>query len=216
MVDLRNRLVPQDGDCGDDGDAYKASLPQAPPDENGSSVILVIIYVLRMLIFLVQTGFTALASAAVLSRDVIFDASATTSPHAPPYAPQAPYAFQAPYVPQAPQAPQVPAVPPPPYYLAPPGQLGERWYAVYVGRTIGVFSEWSDVADATVGVRGNSQRRFGTRAEAITSFHAAVQRGIVRIIPDDVPAEASGSNTAADCGDPKDTKPFAKKEEPDD
>ncbi|TDL14512.1 hypothetical protein BD410DRAFT_845972 [Rickenella mellea] len=201
MVGLRNRSVPQDGDHGDDGEGYEDNTPQAPPpDESGSSAILGLIYVLRLLIFLVQTGFTALASAAALSRDVIFDNSTAASPHAP-------HALQAPHEPQ---------VVPPPYYLAPPHHLGERWYAVYVGRTIGVFNEWSDVADATVGVSGNSQRRFGTRAEAIASFHSAVQRRVVRLVPDNEPTEASGSSSSADCGNPKDTKPFTKKEEPDD
>ncbi|TDL14377.1 hypothetical protein BD410DRAFT_846081 [Rickenella mellea] len=197
MVGLRNRTVPQDGDHGDDGDAYQDGPPQAPLDDTDSSAILAFIYILRLLIYLVQTGFTALVTAAALSRDVIFAESTTAT--------------------ASPEAPQAPQDLPPQYYLAPPRHLGERWYAVYVGRTIGVFNEWSDVADATVGVSGNSQRRFSTRTEAIASFRAAVQRGNVREVYDDEPPpEASGSNSSTDCCDTKDTKPFPKKEDPGD
>ncbi|TDL13920.1 hypothetical protein BD410DRAFT_846517 [Rickenella mellea] len=78
----------------------------------------------------------------------------------------------------------------------PDAHLGRRWYAVFVGREVGVFSSWDEVLAATSGVSGQSQRRFNSFALARREFNFALARGNVRHVPDEpeVP-EASSSIT---------------------
>ncbi|TDL14395.1 hypothetical protein BD410DRAFT_809766 [Rickenella mellea] len=85
-------------------------------------------------------------------------------------------------VPHFANGPPPPPFPPHVVPHFPPHHLGERFYAVYVGREVGIFTEWSDVAAVTVGVSGNSQRRFGSYAEALQSFFNANQQGRVRVV----------------------------------
>ncbi|TDL13705.1 hypothetical protein BD410DRAFT_810323, partial [Rickenella mellea] len=107
-----------------------------------------------------------------------------------------------------------------PVHYAIARNLGERWYVVYVGNRVGVFNDWGDVADATSGVSGNSQRRFGSQLEAIQAFQNAYDRGHVRLVPrlppTDQNAAAGPSSCRAPPGDPSNMKPRPKKEEPDD
>ncbi|TDL14068.1 hypothetical protein BD410DRAFT_846377 [Rickenella mellea] len=132
-------------------------------------------------------------------------AAANTATHVPPPAVQCaappPNANLA-----VPHFANVPPPPPPPQHVVPhfpPHHVGERFYAVYVGREVGIFTEWSDVAAVTVGVSGNSQRRFGSYAEALESFWNADQQGRVRVVqPPPAPVVPAPAQPATPCVPP--------------
>ncbi|TDL14369.1 hypothetical protein BD410DRAFT_809782 [Rickenella mellea] len=67
----------------------------------------------------------------------------------------------------------------------PDNHLGRRWYVVFVGRQVGVFSSWDKVAAATYGVSGQAQRRVNGFAMARRVFFDAAAQGNVRWVPDD-------------------------------
>lgn len=78
--------------------------------------------------------------------------------------------------------------------------LRRRWYVVFRGRNVGVFDNQSvfylvsvqrsltscyvryEVDDATLGVPGQSQRRFRTREAADEAYSQALQRGNVHVV----------------------------------
>ncbi|TDL14828.1 hypothetical protein BD410DRAFT_845705 [Rickenella mellea] len=206
MVGLQHKYVQQSADRGDDDDnnwhpdrPCPLSGPASPTvDADGPTVLMLILFFLRALIGIVQSGFVALAATPRLILRL--------TPTPGTSAPANPYPF--------------------PLHYATPRHLGERWYVVYVGNRVGVFNEWSDVAAATSGVSGNSQRRFGTQAEAVASFDNALSRRSVRVVPavqpnltEDPAANPNQGNTGAHFAlfsDPPDLKPRMKKEEPDD
>ncbi|TDL14789.1 hypothetical protein BD410DRAFT_845723 [Rickenella mellea] len=196
MVDLSHTSVQQNDRNNDDDDERRnLPFPRRPDtaDDTDTNAFLMMIFVfLRTLLGIIQAGFAALAAAPQLVQRLAPAASAPV--------PANPYPF--------------------PIFYAAPHHLGERWYAVYVGTRVGVFNDWADVADATSGVSGNSQRRFGSRAEAVHSFRTALDRGHVRHMPSQPPADNTnqGETSAhfATFSDPPDLKPRPKKEESDD
>ncbi|TDL14308.1 hypothetical protein BD410DRAFT_809837 [Rickenella mellea] len=184
MVDLgHTHVVQQNGNRGDDDDNNNnSSHLNTAVDTDGSSPLMVLLLFLRALLGILQAGFAALAAAPRLVQRLA-PGSTTASGPADPF-------------------------PPPfPVYYATPRNLGERWYAVYVGNRVGVFNDWADVADATSGISGNSQRRFGSQFEAIQSFRAAHAHGHVRFVP--------RLNYRGPPDDPSNMKPRTKKEESD-
>ncbi|TDL25096.1 hypothetical protein BD410DRAFT_801202 [Rickenella mellea] len=216
MVDLRHRFVSQDGDDGDQRDDDERS-PRAPlhsPSSNDSSwAFTALAFILQALVGAIHAGFIALASTPLFMSRLILPAATNVGegPHAQRVANPA-------FI---------------PYYAnANPHHLGERWYAVYVGRRVGVFNEWVEVAEATSGISGNSQRRFGSRSDAIASFQAADAAGHVHVRnspppapPEDTPDNGEDDPNAASSSQRKpfpdyrrdgDSKRFHKKEEPDD
>ncbi|KZV62567.1 hypothetical protein PENSPDRAFT_692384 [Peniophora sp. CONT] len=56
----------------------------------------------------------------------------------------------------------------------------KSWYVVAVGRTTGVFQNYSDVETSVNGIRGNLQVGFNTEEEARAAYADAVARGLVR------------------------------------
>ncbi|TDL15289.1 hypothetical protein BD410DRAFT_809057 [Rickenella mellea] len=214
MVDLRHRAISQNDSSGDDGDGDEQSPYRPPVSSSGDDqpwLFTALVFILHALVGAIQAGFAALASTPLF----LSTAFANTGQPA-----------------RIQNVADPPAIP---HYYAPPHHLGERWYAVYVGRRVGVFNEWADVAHSTSGISGNSQRRFGTRDDAIASFRAAHAAGHVRIqhftppAPYVPPSTTNEENAAQgpgpsssrskhypDCGVGPKFKPFHKKEEPDD
>ncbi|TDL18309.1 hypothetical protein BD410DRAFT_842930 [Rickenella mellea] len=205
MVAFPHNSVPQSADRGDDGDDYwHPDAPFPPPgpvnnsvEADSPTVLMLIVFFLRALLGIVQSGFVALAAAPrFILRPTPSAGSIAGAPENPPF----------------------------PCHYATPRHLGERWYVIYVGSRVGVFNEWSDVAAATSGIPGNSHRRFGTQAEAEASFRNALARRSVRWVPvqpnrlEEPAANPHQGNTGANFatfGDPPDLKPRTKKEEPD-
>ncbi|TDL14294.1 hypothetical protein BD410DRAFT_809848 [Rickenella mellea] len=198
MVDLTYTSdVQQNGNRGDDDDDEYSRRTNTAVNTDSSSPLMVLLVLLRALLGILQAGFTALAAAPAFVQCLALPTgTASGSPDAYPF----------------------------PVYYATARNLGERWYAVYVGNRVGVFNDWADVADATSGVLGNSQRRFGSQLEAIQSFRAAHARGHVRYVPrlppppanTDQNAAAGPSNYRGPPDDPSNMKPRTKKEESDD
>ncbi|TDL14509.1 hypothetical protein BD410DRAFT_845969 [Rickenella mellea] len=202
MVALQYTSVQQNADRGDDErDDDRSPFPGPTNTDvinNNSSPLMLLLFFLRALVGIIQSGFAALAATPRLVLRPAQTANAAGPGDPPPI----------------------------PCYYATPRHLGERWYVVYVGRRVGVFNEWADVADSTSGVPGNSQRRFASQADAIASFRSAHARGYVRhvaAIPPPNPAiynqDTGQGNTSSYIpprDDPWDMKPRTKKEEPDD
>ncbi|KAF9471565.1 hypothetical protein BDN70DRAFT_901250 [Pholiota conissans] len=57
-----------------------------------------------------------------------------------------------------------------------------RWYAVTVGRRVGVFPHWTSVGPYVIGVQGSTNMRYGSKAAADAAFYDAVRNDAVRIV----------------------------------
>ncbi|KAF4597825.1 hypothetical protein EYR38_006216 [Pleurotus pulmonarius] len=65
-------------------------------------------------------------------------------------------------------------------FSAAEGNVGQRWYAVVIGRQVGVFQDWDNVVDDLVrGVPGGRCKSFATFADAQAYYNARLD--IVRI-----------------------------------
>lgn len=121
MAVLRHNDVPQDGHDSGDGrdDDGRDCHPQPEPvlADSINWLLIALLYIARLLIQLVQLPIA-------IARHV----------QASPLQLQPP--------PGAAGPPAIPPGPGHPFYRARPHHLGQRWYVVYVGSTVGVFNEW--------------------------------------------------------------------------
>ncbi|KAF4593593.1 hypothetical protein EYR40_008380 [Pleurotus pulmonarius] len=58
----------------------------------------------------------------------------------------------------------------------------ERWYLVTVGRTVGVFQGWQNVAPLVVGVRGSVFNRQPSQQAGLLRFNEARAANLVRVV----------------------------------
>ncbi|TBU36308.1 hypothetical protein BD309DRAFT_985031 [Dichomitus squalens] len=67
-------------------------------------------------------------------------------------------------------------------HIAPadPAHIG-KWYVVTVGRKVGVFAEWVDVAPHVNGVNHAVYKKFPSCAEAVDVYEEAKGNGEVRV-----------------------------------
>jgi len=59
---------------------------------------------------------------------------------------------------------------------------GKKWYVVIVGKAVGVFGSWLEVAPLVVGVSGAQHQSFPTQEEAIQAFRDEFMKGSVKIV----------------------------------
>ncbi|KAA1474819.1 hypothetical protein DENSPDRAFT_852548 [Dentipellis sp. KUC8613] len=72
-------------------------------------------------------------------------------------------------------------IPDPPVWTSSPTQ--RRWYLVIAGNKIGLWQEWTDMADYVVGVSGAVHKKFNSYAAARKSWVQAYAEGQVARIP---------------------------------
>ncbi|KAG6849502.1 hypothetical protein H0H93_007958 [Arthromyces matolae] len=61
------------------------------------------------------------------------------------------------------------------------GHVHGQWYAVTVGRNVGVFCGWNNVGPLVNGVSGFCVQRYPTRQDAIDAFEEAEEAGLVQL-----------------------------------
>ncbi|KAF8734972.1 hypothetical protein AX14_002990 [Amanita brunnescens Koide BX004] len=59
----------------------------------------------------------------------------------------------------------------------------KKWYAVIVGKAVGVFASWLQVAPLVLGVAGAQHQSFPTEEEALHAFRDEVMKGTVKSLP---------------------------------
>ncbi|EMD32482.1 hypothetical protein CERSUDRAFT_99557 [Gelatoporia subvermispora B] len=71
-------------------------------------------------------------------------------------------------------------------------RLGERWYSVTRGLSVGVFNDWNTVQPLVSGVPNACFHRLPDRQTALNVFNAALARGDVQVLAEE--AEDEGEN----------------------